>query len=67
MDTWLICFFQFRFWSKITPKYFVDSNSSIESLFISRFILRGGLFLTGLKITKFDFLTFSDNLFDNSH
>ena len=67
MDTWLICFFKFRFWSKIIPKYFVDSNSSVGSQSISSFILRGGFFLTGLKITKFDFLTFSDNLFDNSH
>ena len=45
-----MCFFQFRFWSKITPKYFVDSNSSIESLFISRFMLRGGFFLMCISV-----------------
>ena len=58
--TWLIFLFQFNFWSKITPKYFVDSSCSIWSPLISNLILRGIFFLADLKITKLDFLTLRD-------
>ena len=67
VETWLICLFQFKFWSKITPRYFVDSSCSIWSPLISNLILRGTFFLADLKITKLDFLTFRDNLLDNNH
>ena len=67
VETWLICLFQFKFWSKITPRYFVDSTCSIWSPLISNLILRGILFLADLKITKLDFLLLRDSLLDNSH
>ena len=67
VETWLICLFQFKFWSKITPRYFEHSSCSIWSPLIPNLILRGIFFLADLKITKLDFLTLRDNLLDNSH
>ena len=67
VQTWLICLFQFKFWSKITPRYFADFSCSIWSPLISNLILRGIFFLADLQITKLDFLTLRDNILDNSH
>ena len=66
----LMCYFQHRFWSSITPRYFKHSVRSISLLFMFNFAKKSRILCLLFNIWKNEYcvlLTFSDSLFEINH